>query len=276
MSCSKEYSLETTPEVSATGTLKDSSGNCLSESVAGTYYDGVIPGDTNYVQLEVNVSGTGSYNIHTDLQNGFEFSDSGFFTTAGINIIKLKVSGTPILQVATAFTVTFDSTSCIFSVNVKDSTGSGLGGNGGMDTTSINQSDTAWQLYEGGNYYHGSVDSAATLDSLGFNLLYLQCHAAGGSDSVLSINFILPSSMVTTGAYSTVDSAILSFTEITTGNIIYQASPSTIGVETLITLSSYNSSTGVLTGNFAGTALNGVNATVNISGRFYSKSKMMP
>src|ERR1035438_1374389 len=133
-SCSKEYSLETNALPSgntATGTLKDSSGNCLPIVVNGTYYDGVITRDTNYVQITVNAETTGSYNIQTGLQNGFQFAGTGVFNSTGVQTINLKASGTPSQIIPTNFTVTFSSSACTFTVNVLDSTGRGLGGNGG-------------------------------------------------------------------------------------------------------------------------------------------------
>src|SRR5207244_1654724 len=112
----------------------------------GTFYNGVTPGsDTAFVEIQVNVDSIGSYRIYTDLQDGFMFADSGFFSTSGINTIRLKPIGTPILNITTNFTVRFDTTACNFTVNVHDSTGTGLGGNpGGGGTDSTNLSDTAW------------------------------------------------------------------------------------------------------------------------------------
>jgi hypothetical protein len=135
IACQKEFSLELPIKNLATGTLKDSSGNCLFDSAYGTYYDGVALGDTNYVQVELNVKTTGNFAIYTDLENGFQFADSGFFSTTGLTVIKLKPIGRPILQNSTLFTISFDSSACMFSVNVKDSTGTGLGGGTGTSTS---------------------------------------------------------------------------------------------------------------------------------------------
>src|SRR3954463_15461616 len=131
-SCQKEYSLEQETSVGvAKGSLKDSLGNCLPDSLHGTFYNGVTPGgDTAFVDIQVNVDSVGNYRIYTDLQNGFMFADSGFFNTTGITTVRLKPIGTPILNISTNFTVTFDTTACGFTVNVQDSTGTGLGGGG--------------------------------------------------------------------------------------------------------------------------------------------------
>jgi len=147
-SCNKELSLENSVSVfTAEGSLWDSSDNCLPDSVFGTFYTGIQPGaDTAYVEIQVNVSVPGSYHISTDLQNGFMFSDSGFFAATGINKVQLKPIGTPILEKPTVFTVSFDSTVCNFAVHVEDSTGKGLGGVEPTPTDSTNLSDTAWKF----------------------------------------------------------------------------------------------------------------------------------
>src|SRR4051812_6084869 len=102
-SCQKEFSLENpVSKADAKGSLTDSLGNCLYDSVHGTFYDGVAPGgDTAYVEVKVQVDSVGNYRIYTDFQNGFMFADSGFFNATGINTIKLKPIGTPLLQIVT-------------------------------------------------------------------------------------------------------------------------------------------------------------------------------
>src|SRR6185436_2135417 len=102
------------------------------------------------------VTKTGSYSISTDMQNGFRFVDSGFFNAIGINIIKLKPIGTPIIPVATIFSVSFDSSTCSFVVNVQDSTGTGLGGGGdtsgnGGGNTGDTTAAGAWKFTDSTN-----------------------------------------------------------------------------------------------------------------------------
>src|SRR6516225_10773844 len=95
-SCQKEYSVDTYSGVNAQGSLWDSTGACLPETVHGTFYDGITPGaDTAYVEVQVNVSQAGTYSITSDLQNGFQFFDSGFFSNTGLNVIHLKPIGIP-------------------------------------------------------------------------------------------------------------------------------------------------------------------------------------
>src|SRR4030095_7454859 len=115
-SCQKEMSEEHGLELQdAEGSLQDSLNNCLPSTVFGTFYNGITPGsDTCFVEIQVNVTAAGNYVISTDLQNGFEFLDSGFFNNTGLNTIRLRPIGTPIIPVATSFNVTFDSSVCSF------------------------------------------------------------------------------------------------------------------------------------------------------------------
>jgi len=127
--CQKEFSIEhgILPGQQAKGTLRDTSGNCLPDSVHGTWYNGVTPGDTNYVEIKVNVDSIGTYVIYTDTQNGLSFRDSGSFTSTGLNTVLLKPTGTAVAPDPTLFTVYFDTSICQFTLPVHDSTGTGLG-----------------------------------------------------------------------------------------------------------------------------------------------------
>ncbi|MCY7421168.1 MAG: hypothetical protein LH478_05415 [Chitinophagaceae bacterium] len=116
-SCQKEYSIETgSAGGRATGTLKDSLGDCQPITLRGIYFVDSTLTDSNYVILQVNVTVPGSYTITTDLQNGYGFRDTGFFLAPGLTRIKLKAVGRPTLPVTSDFTVTFGNSFCIFSV----------------------------------------------------------------------------------------------------------------------------------------------------------------
>jgi hypothetical protein len=271
-SCSKEYSLETgLLQLDAVGSLKDSTGTCLPSQVVGTFYNGVTPGsDTAYVEIQVDVDSIGNYSISTDLQNGFMFADSGYFSSTGINTIRLKPIGTPILQKPTDFIVIFDTSICGFTINVQDSTGTGLGGGGGtIDSTNL--SDTAWKFTVGGNTYNGPIDTADvridTTTSLTY--LYLFGTSAATADSVFVAAIILPTGQITTGTYLSSLGSGFYFTDaagIANGTFIFQADPFTTGFSVSITISSYDTVTNIVTGTFSGTAVDGLGGTANISG----------
>lgn len=115
--CQKEKSVELTAP--AAGSLKSSiTGDCNPITIKGVYKAGSALADTNYVDIEVNVSKAGSYTISTDTVNGYSFKGTGNFTSAGTNQVRLKASGKPLLDGDDIFEVQFDTTSCSFSVSV--------------------------------------------------------------------------------------------------------------------------------------------------------------
>jgi hypothetical protein len=120
-SCYKEYSVDRkNSSPFAQGTLKDSSGECLHDSAIGTYYSNVKPGaDTNYIELKLNITHAGTYNISTDEQNGLRFADSGYVYHKGDTVIHLKPIGIPLATEATFFTLSFNEDVCYCFVHVQ-------------------------------------------------------------------------------------------------------------------------------------------------------------
>ena len=264
--CKKEYSVETGVSLAAQGSLYDSLGNCMADSTVGTFYNGVIPNgslaqanDTAYVLAKVNVTVAGSYNITSTIQNGMYFSDSGYFTSTGINTIKLYPVGTPIIPGTFNYSITFDSTTCSFAVVTKDSTGRN---GGGAVVTDPNTSDTAWKFTSPAGTFHGSIDSAYTFDSLGTKNLAIIGRNTG--DSTFFAGGILASGAIVTGTYNTSSLAVFGFNDVA-NNTIYAANPRTAGVNTAITITSYNTITKVLTGTFTGNALDALGNKVNVT-----------
>src|SRR6186713_418389 len=160
--CQKELSFENAgPGSPATGTLKDASGNCMRYTVHGTWYNGVKPGDTNYVDISVRVTKAGTYQIKTDVQNGVSFTGTGVFSDTGLNTVRLIPSGTFKQHIASSFTTSYDGDACMFTITVQDSTGTGLGGsNGGGSgggggtgggTGGASLSDNTWQFTANGH-----------------------------------------------------------------------------------------------------------------------------
>lgn len=104
----------------AQGTLQAEGGSCLPGTVHGTWYAGVQPGvDSNYVEISVNVTKTGTYSITTDSVNGVKFSGSGLFISTGLQLVRLKPTGRFNSVGSANFTTSFSNTSCGFSVNAQ-------------------------------------------------------------------------------------------------------------------------------------------------------------
>jgi len=157
--CSKEFSVENGLGLDvASGSLLDTSGNCQDIAVTGAYIVDSTLGDSNYVDVQVNFLTAGTYSISTDLQNGFSFSDSGYMTATGLQTVRLKANGKPILAKETIFQVTFDSTFCTFAVTVEDAPA-----NGGQGTAVFTTGDCANTVIAG-TYTQGvALDASNTV-----------------------------------------------------------------------------------------------------------------
>jgi hypothetical protein len=139
VSCQKEYSFEQGQP--SRGSLRsDATFDCLPKTVNGTYRAGAALGDTNFIEVEVNVLQTGTYNIFTDTVNGYFFKGTGNFSATGTNKVKLMGSGTPGAAGDDDFIVYYDTTLCFISVTVLPGVVTGpaasftLGGAGGNCT----------------------------------------------------------------------------------------------------------------------------------------------
>ena len=116
--CQKELSVENNMGgAKAEGTLLDSSGNCQSAIIRGSFVMDSTMTDSNYALINVNFTGIGKYVISTDTVNGVWFIDSGYIQVAGSKTIKLKAYGTPILPIASNFLVQFNGQFCSISIN---------------------------------------------------------------------------------------------------------------------------------------------------------------
>jgi hypothetical protein len=88
--CQKEYSVDSgiASGSAAVGTLKDTLGNCQPITTNGNYFADSLLKDSNYVLIQVNITGVGNYKINTDIQNGYSFRDSGYFSATGLQTVK--------------------------------------------------------------------------------------------------------------------------------------------------------------------------------------------
>jgi len=116
-SCKKEYSLENARlDGNAIYSLLDSTGNCATAEVHGTYKADSTLSDSSYVYIHVNFTTTGKYNFTTDSVNGMVFIDSGYVLVTGPTVIKLKGYGQPILPLVSTFLINKSSNGCGFSI----------------------------------------------------------------------------------------------------------------------------------------------------------------
>ena len=102
----------------AAGTLSGGPGACAPIMVNGTYTMNSALTVSNTVQVQVNVTTPGAYNINTSTVSGFSFSASGNFTATGLQNVILNGTGTPSASGAISFIVNFGSSTCTFQVTV--------------------------------------------------------------------------------------------------------------------------------------------------------------
>ncbi len=78
-------------------------GSCTAPVVSGTYTVGTALSSSNTIEIDVNVTTAGTYNITTSSANGISFSGSGVFATTGAQTITLQGTGTPATATTSAF-----------------------------------------------------------------------------------------------------------------------------------------------------------------------------
>jgi hypothetical protein len=267
-SCTKEGSYELNTSAIAHGTLWDTSGACFPDTVYGSFYNGVTPGsDTAYVSVQVNVTTTGSYNITSDFQNGLQFADSGYFGTTGITTVKLKPIGVAIIPVTSTFTINFDSTFCSFVVTIKDSTGTGLGGEDttgtGGDTSHIQSGQ--WQFTQDTVTLSGGFDSAYRDNSTGTVTFVGMAGSTSTGDTAMSLQFSILASDVQPGTYTMANNTIFFFAGDAAGNFSYEADTLVAGTDFTVVVTSYNTTTKEIIGTFSGNVENDSGAIVPLT-----------
>jgi hypothetical protein len=69
--------------------------DCASVTVGGKYLKGTALTTSNYIDVRVNISAAGYYEIKTPVTNGISFSKTGTFSAAGSQVVRLIASGKP-------------------------------------------------------------------------------------------------------------------------------------------------------------------------------------
>lgn len=260
-SCQKELSQESNNNT-ASFSLHDTTLSCYPIIVNGTYYDGVSAArDTNFIKIVVNVTSTGNYAISSVTQNGFSFSDTGFFSKTGLDTLVLKAKGTPILIQSTSFTITADSLgACSFIVNVQDSTGTGLGNTGGGTTVGSDSTYIDPNLATTNTWHFTDTTTKitysgifTTVEGAGFrnDTLFIAGQATSNLDTLFGITVLIPSATITPGIYPVSAANNVALQKTADGTDIYYANDVSAALgagNSYITLIS--NSGGQLTGSF--------------------------
>ena len=116
----------TDPGGDSTGSLQSTNtGNCTPATIHGLFIVDSTLTSENYVDILVNVSVGGSFNIKSDSVNGYSFKKSGTIS-AGTNTVRLYAAGKPVATGVNNFTIVYGTTVCSFSITVFAASG-GLG-----------------------------------------------------------------------------------------------------------------------------------------------------
>lgn len=119
IACEKEYSEEGGGTAVAVGTLKsDVTGECLPSSIGGVFKAGTNLTSTNYVDVTLDFSTTGTFLIRSDTVNGYHFRGVGMANTVGVTTVRLIGVGKPVNAGTNTITVKYGTSSCSIVLDV--------------------------------------------------------------------------------------------------------------------------------------------------------------
>jgi hypothetical protein len=118
--CQKELNFDTIPGSNglAVGTLQSASGVCSPTVINGNFFKDSVLKPSNFMQVNANITATGSYTIKSDTIAGFYFIGTGTASNIGNNVINLAGIGTPTSTGIKTFTVSFGTSICKINVNI--------------------------------------------------------------------------------------------------------------------------------------------------------------
>lgn len=240
----------------ATGSLGGAPNACTSASVNGSYTAGTALSSSNTVQIQVNVATTGAFSISTNSVNGLSFSQSGTFSTTGVQNVILQGSGTPTASGTSTYSVSFGSSTCSFPVTINASSG-------GTSTGTTTPGPYYWQFTEGSNTYQGTVDESDAVMTVtsAAGITFSSLHIFGFSptrDSVFQLTIVdMNGNIQTNETYNS------SSQTNNSGGIAfdspyehYGATTVTAGVNILVKVTSHDPNAKIIQGTFSGTVLN--------------------
>ncbi len=116
--CQKQLSFDNTDSLATGNLVKTASGDCSPVTLGGTYVKDTVLGVLNYMDVQVNFSAIGSYEIKSDTVNGYSFKAVGQATSTGNQTVRLLANGTPLAAGTDVFTIQFDNSVCQVNVIV--------------------------------------------------------------------------------------------------------------------------------------------------------------
>lgn len=172
-SCQKELKFDDNG-VSAGSLLKDGSGSCLPVTINGIYKVDSVLNANNFVDVQVNASTPGTFEIKSDTVNGYSFRKVGS-VVFGKNTIRLYASGKPITAGANTFTIKYGTSTCTFTINVASAATGGavytIGGSPGSCTGAV----------VGGTYIAGAALVPSNTLTIQVNVTVLGTYVIGAA-----------------------------------------------------------------------------------------------
>lgn len=235
--------------------------DCSSAVVSGTYQVGIaLSSAVHTVDIDVNVTSTGPYNISTTATNGMVFSASGTFSTLGVQTITLTGSGTP------AATGTFNipmpgTTPCTFPVTV-------------AAAPTID-----WKFTVGTTTYQGSSLSADYDNTTLPPFSELAYEGDNAANDYFFLDLIDLTGGILNGETYKADATTFPpenimfsmYFENATASVTYQSDAGD-GTNLKVTITSHNTATKTIIGTFSGTVTDQAGATKTITnGQFTIK-----
>jgi eukaryotic-like serine/threonine-protein kinase len=118
--CQKAPSNNTRPLGESTGVLNGNGTNCSGITINGNFLKDTQVNTTHSVDIILNISSPGSYDIHTDTVNGLYFKKTGSFSSAGQNKVTLPAFGKPLSKGSNVFHVNYANSTCSFIININE------------------------------------------------------------------------------------------------------------------------------------------------------------
>jgi hypothetical protein len=171
--CQKELSFP--DNGTSSGALKkDGAGACVPITVNGIYKVDSILNASNFVDVQVNVSLPGTFEIKSDTVNGYSFRKVGS-VVFGTNTIRLYATGKPKTAGTNTFTIKYGSSACTFDVTVIAAGSSGavytIGGAPGICTGAM----------AGGTYVAGVALAPSNTLTIQVNVSVVGYYAIGAT-----------------------------------------------------------------------------------------------
>jgi hypothetical protein len=116
ISCQKEINFDS--DGASIGVFKKAAnGDCSPATVNGVFKVDSVLNNNQYVDVQVDVTTPGSFEIKSDTVNGFSFRKLGY-VVFGTNTIRLYPSGKPIVAGTNTFTISYRGYTCTFNITV--------------------------------------------------------------------------------------------------------------------------------------------------------------